>query len=420
LKISDWKKNLVVNLVTLEEAKMISLEQALKQIFASAKPLGTEIIALKNATNRVLAKPVMAKLNQPPFDVSAMDGYGVKASDVKSSGISLKVIGMSQAGAGFNGEIKSGECVRIFTGAPSPKGIDSVVMQEDTNANDEIITFRKPVNIGHHIRKKGQDFFERQELLNIGAILNPASIALCAASNNDKVEVYTKPSIAILATGDELVEPGSIVTSEKIISSNPYGLSALLEPLSENITNYPIAPDDEGELKKRLKAILNSEADIIITSGGASVGKYDFVQPTLKSLGVKMDFWKIAIRPGKPLMFGTYGKKLVFGLPGNPVSALVTAIIAVLPALRAILGYENPLGERMRLPLSSSLKSNGERRHFIRAVIETKENGSTIINPIGEMDSANLTSLSKANALIIHKENASELANGELVDIIKL
>ncbi len=398
---------------------MINLEQALDQIFAASKPLGTEVLPIQKAYERILAKPVIAKLNQPPFDVSAMDGYGVRSSDIKS-GISLKEIGMSQAGSGFDGEIKSGECIRIFTGAPVPKNVDSVVMQEDVEANDSEITFSNIVKEGKHVRKKGQDFFNGQVLLEVGKQLNPASISLCAASNNAKVEVFKQPKIAILATGDELIEPGNTPSLEQIISSNPYGISALVAPFCTSVTNHPIAPDDESKLKKRLKAILDSDADIIITSGGASVGKYDFVQPTLKSLGVKMDFWKIAIRPGKPLMFGTYGKKLVFGLPGNPVSSIVTAIIAVLPALRAMQHIKEPLGERMRLPLSAPLKANSERRHFIRAIVKTDENGSTNVNPIDETDSANLTSFSSANALIIHKENAPKLEIGELVNILKL
>ncbi len=402
---------------------MISLEQALEQIFASAKPLGTEIISISDAANRVLAKPLKAKLNQPPFDVSAMDGYGVRANDIKPD-VSLKEIGMSQAGAGFAGEIKQGECIRIFTGAPTPKGVDAIVMQEDIQenikANGKNIIFSKSVKSGQHLRKMGQDFSKGQVLLDIGTILNPASISLCAASNNAKVEVFKRPNVAILATGDELVEPGATPSPEQIISSNPYGISALLAPFCASVVNHPIAPDDEQELKTRLKDILNSDADIIITSGGASVGKYDFVQPTLKSLGVKMDFWKIAIRPGKPLMFGTYSKKLIFGLPGNPVSSMVTATIATLPAIRAMLGIKNTSGEQMVLPLSSGLGANGNRRHFIRAIIVSDENGATKIEPIGETDSANLTSFSTANALIIHHENSPALKAGDLVKIIKL
>ncbi len=398
---------------------MISLEQALEQIFSAAKTLGTETISISGAANRVLAQPIKAMLNQPPFDVSAMDGYGVRANDIKPD-VSLKEIGISQAGAGFAGEIKQGECIRIFTGAPTPKGVDAIVMQEDVKTNGKNIIFSKSIKTGQHLRKKGQDFSKGQILLDIGTILNPASISLCAASNNDKVEVFIKPSIAILATGDELVEPGTIPSPEQIISSNPYGISALLQPFCANVINHPIAPDDEQELKARLKEILDSDANIIITSGGASVGQYDYVQPVIKSLGVKMDFWKIAIRPGKPLMFGTYGKKLVFGLPGNPVSSIVTAIITVLPAIRTILGMKNTAGEQMILPLSSGLGANGNRRHFIRAIIVTDATGATKVEPIGETDSANLTSFSTSNALIIHYENAPALKTGDHVKIIKL
>lgn len=398
---------------------MISLDEALKNILTTIKPLVSEEVLLKDAINRIVAKPIIANLSQPPFDVSAMDGYALKAKDIALDK-PLKLIGASQAGKGFDGEVKQGECIRIFTGAPIPTGADSVIMQEQASAKEDLISFSGDFTKGQHVRPKGQDFIKNEILFENGERLSPASLALCAAANNPKINVIKQPNIDILATGDELVSLGSIVHENQIISSNPFSLTALFVPHAKNIINHPIAKDKKQELSNKLQSILDGNGDALIITGGASVGDHDIVLPVLKSLGVNMNFYKIAIKPGKPLMFGTYNNKIIFGLPGNPVSAFITAKILVLPALRALSSNKNPTEEIIRLPLAKPLKANGPRRHFIRAKIINTENECSKIEPINEFDSANLSSLSKANALIIHKENSTSLEINRLVEVILL
>ena len=398
---------------------MISLDEALERIIAASPPLKTEDVQLDNAAGRILATPIKAKITQPPFDASAMDGYAVRSDDI-SPGTSLTMVGTSQAGAGFDGEIGEGECARIFTGAPVPAGADAVVMQEQTTVSDNIITFDKTARKGQSIRVSGNDFANGDVLLTPGAQITPSAIALTAASNNAKLKVFRQPKVAMLGTGNELVPPGSKVKPDQIIASNSFGLSALFAPFTSQCVDHGVAPDTKADLKESLASIFKSNADVVVTTGGASVGDLDYVQEVLKSLGVKIDFWRIAIRPGKPLMFGRKGKTLVFGLPGNPVSAMVTAIVAVLPALRALSGNPAPIGERLRLPLSAPLAANGPRRHFVRAIISAKDDGISAVRPLGEADSAHLSSLTSANALIVHYEDAPEQAVGQIVDVIPL
>ncbi len=398
---------------------MISLDEALERVLAYAEPLGAVHMPLEQAAGHILAAPVAARTSQPPFNASAMDGYAVRGEDVKP-GVTLEMIGTSQAGAGFDGRISQGECVRIFTGAPLPEGADTVVMQEKTAPRGTKVMFVEPVEPGYHVRSKGQDFEEGQDVLRAGEPLTPAAIALAAAANNAELAVYRKPNLGILATGNELVEPGLQLSPDQIIASNSVALSTLLAPQAAAVRDFGIAMDDEESLRTKLEEAFSSDADVIITTGGASVGDHDLVQPVLKSLGVEIDFWKIAMRPGKPLMFGKIGNKLVFGLPGNPVSAMVTATTVVTPALRALGGSRSPLGPRLRLPLASALPANGPRRHFVRGVIAAREGGISAVRPIRETDSAHLSSLAQANALIVHREDAEEMPAGEIVDVIPL
>ncbi len=398
---------------------MISLDEALERIFAYADPLGVESLPLKYAAGRTLAASVTARTSQPPFDASAMDGYAVRGIEIKP-GVTLDMIGTSQAGNGFDGEIGPGQCVRIFTGAPLPAGADTVVMQEKTAPRGTKIMFVDAVEPGKSVRKRGNDFELDAEILRAGEFLTPSAIALAAAANNAELSVYRKPQLAILATGDELVEPGLQLSVDQIIASNTFALSALLAPFANAVFDLGIAADTEADLRTKLGLAFDSDADVIITTGGASVGDHDLVQPVLKSLGVEIDFWKIAMRPGKPLMFGKKGNKLGFGLPGNPVSALVTATTVVLPALRALGGSRSPLGPRLRLPLATPLEANGPRRHFIRANITVKGEGISAVRPISESDSAHLSSFARANALIVHPEDAPAQPVGHIVEVIPL
>jgi len=397
---------------------MLAYEDALKRVLEHCRPLGLETVKLGEALGRVVAKPVIAKTSQPPFDGSAMDGYAVIASEVKP-GTALKLIGASQAGAGFAGKVIPGSCVRIFTGAPLPEGADAVIMQEVTSAKGEMISFETTARLNQNVRPAGQDFADGEVLLEQGAKLSPAALALVAAGNVPEVDVYKRPSIGILATGDELVAPGEELGQGQIVGSNGFGLGALFAPFAREVIDLGHAPDNEDALRQTMKRALEGPSNIIISTGGASVGDHDLVLPVLKSLGVNVDFWKIAIRPGKPVVFATFKEKLWFALPGNPVSAYVVAISIVVPAIRAILGVKDPLGPILRLPLACDLPANGARRHFMRCAIETK-NGQTMVRPIMQTDSSHLSSLAAANALLVIKENAQELKAGTIMPTIPL
>ena len=397
---------------------MLNFDEALARILEQVTTLGTENIDIGNALNRVLAQPVFAQTDQPPFDGSAMDGYAVQSNDV-GPGAVLTQIGESQAGAGFSGTVGPGQCSRIFTGAPMPEGADAVVMQEVTSVNGNQISFEKVVLPGQNVRPLGQDFLRGTGLATPGMVLSPVHIALIAAGNVPEVEVFKRPAIGLLARGDELKPPGSALEPGQIVGSNSFALRALFAPFASQIVQLDNAPDDEERLRAAFRDALEGPADIIVSTGGASVGDHDLVLPVLKSLGVTVDFWKIAMRPGKPVMFGRFENKLFFALPGNPVSAYVTAITLVLPAIRAVSGLASPLNKTLRLPLASPLSANGPRRHFMRCTIETGE-GTSAVHPIMQTDSSHLSSLAAADGFIVIGEGAEALQVGHLVEVILL
>ncbi len=397
---------------------MLAYEKALQRVLEASNILGSEKISLDSALGRVLAAPVNAMMNQPPFDGSAMDGYAVIAMEVKPGAV-LQNIGESQAGAGFDGELASGQCVRIFTGAPMPKGANAVIMQEYCSVSDDQICFEKLLVPGQNVRPLGQDFMKGQQLLDVGTAINPAVVALIAAANVDRIEVFKRPNISILATGNELVVPGSDMKPGQIVGSNGFALSALFSPLAEQIIDIGSASDDENELREKFKEALSGPSDVIISTGGASVGDYDLVLPVLKSLGVEIDFWKIAIRPGKPIIFGKKNNKLIFALPGNPVSAYVCAVSVVIPAIRAMVGHNHAMPKSLSLPLASSLPANGIRRHFMRGKI-VEIDGQSHVEPILQTDSSHLSSLAQADILLVALENQDELPVGTIVQTIPL
>jgi molybdopterin molybdotransferase len=397
---------------------LISLDEALSRILAVVPAPAAETVPLAQAHGRVLAAPLTGAHSQPPFDSSAMDGYAVRAEDV-APGASLRMIGTSQAGQRFVGMMAPGQCVRIFTGAPLPIGADTVIMQEQAIANGNEISFSIEPELGQSVRRKGTDFAEGGELLAAGTALAPAALMLAAAANRAELSVARRPRVAVLATGDELVRPGSQVGSDQIVASNSFGLSGLFRPYAEEIVDLGIVADDRSLIEASLLRAFDAGIEVIVTSGGASVGDRDFVQEVLVDLGVKLDFWKIAMRPGKPLMFGTRGRTLIFGLPGNPVSALVTGTVVVCPALRAMAGHADPLGARLYLPLAAPLPANGDRRHFLRATLQTGPSG-TEVQPIRETDSAHTSSLAQAEALIVQREHEPERQAGDVVEVIPL
>jgi molybdopterin molybdotransferase len=398
---------------------MMPVDEALERIIRKLPALGAETIPLSAANGRVLAKPLVSTHNQPPFDSSAMDGYAVRADEV-FPGKPLKLAGTAQAGARFIGMMQPGQCVRIFTGAPLPIGADSVIIQEDATANGNQISFAKAVKPGANVRKQGFDFRRGAELLPAGTALTPQMLSLAAGANQPRLTVTKRPRIAILATGDELVPPGTPLGPDQIVASNSYGLSALLAPYAESILDLGIVADDKPKLDAKLLEAFDAGVDILITTGGASVGERDYVQEVLKDLGVELDFWKLRMRPGKPLMFGTRGKTLVFGLPGNPVSALVTATVILKPALRALLGHADPLWPRIGVPTLASLPPNGPRRHYMRGNLSRNEIGFLQVTPIFETDSGHSSSLALADALIVQPEDHPGAPPGEIVEVIPL
>jgi molybdopterin molybdotransferase len=398
---------------------MISVDDAIDRIFAQLDAPKSESVPLVRAHKRVLAEPLLATHSQPPFDASAMDGYAVRAAEVVP-GRPLKLAGTSQAGARFVGMMEHGQCVRIFTGAPLPIGADAVIMQEEASAAGNQISFAVKPAPGQSVRRQGNDFLRGQELLPAGVTLTPAMLNLAASANHPDLTVTRRPKIAILATGDELVPPGGVPGPDQIIASNSFGLIPLLSPYAERIVDLGIIPDDKKALETALLGAFDYGIDLLVTTGGASVGERDYVQEVLLDLGVTLDFWKLNMRPGKPMMFGTRANTLVFGLPGNPVSAMVTAIVMLRPALRQMTGHADPFWPQIGVPLTAPLPPNGPRRHFVRGTLSRNEIGFLQVTPISETDSSHSSSLAQADALIVQPEDDSGQKAGEIVEVIPL
>lgn len=395
---------------------LLPVEEAIAAILKRVPTPLAETVSLSEAAGRILLEPVVATHDQPPFNASAMDGYAMRAADVVE-GHRLRLIGMSQAGAGFSGSVGPGEAIRIFTGAPLPEGTDTVIMQEEAVASDGFVSFTAPARLGHSVRPRGNDFAIGQSLIEAGTRLAPMQLAVAAAANAATLEVARRPKVSLLATGDELVLPGSPLGPDQIVASNSLGLRPMLMPYAEMVTDHGIARDTRESLGAKLAEIFAGEPDILITTGGASVGDHDIVQELLKEYGVTLDFWRINMRPGKPLMFGARGKTLVFGLPGNPVSAMVTAMVFIRPALRQWVGYREP--DLWRLPLAGPTPPNTARRHFMRAHLVQTPTGPHLL-PIAQTDSGHTSSLAQADMLIVQPEHDPGQFPGTLVDAIPL
>ena len=369
---------------------LMPVEEARARILAHAKPLAPENVSLARALGRALAKPLKARRDQPPFDASAMDGYAVRSADGATE---LTVIGTSAAGHAFSGKLKPGEAVRIFTGAPVPTTADAVVIQENTSANGKSVTILQAAGAGQNIRPRGLDFRKGETLLPAAIRLNARDIGLAAAMNYHILSVRKKPIVAVIATGDELILPGAKPRPDQIVSSNSNALAALAESFGATVINGGIVRDD---LKATERAILKmAKADVIVTTGGASVGDHDFVQEALKNAGVKIDFWKIAMRPGKPFMYGRKGRQQVLGLPGNPVSALVCARLFLKPLLDCLQGL--PVGkETTRARLGIAMPANDSRQDHVRATLEIATDGSRTATPYGKQELIHATHLPRS------------------------
>ena len=397
---------------------MISVEEALQRILGSLSPGSTETISIADAAGRVLARDLISRRTHPPRDASAMDGYAVRFEDVKTAPVMLTQIGEAPAGGSFNGTVGPGEAVRIFTGGPVPEGADTIVLQEDVDATGNHITLREAGTLGRHIRKAGLDLQEGQTGLVAGKRLTPRDISLIAAMNVPWVTVYAKPTVALLANGNELVHPGDQIGENQIISSNSLGLAALINQAGGIPKNLGIAKDDQTDLQNRARN--GAEADILVTIGGASVGDHDLVQSSLSPIGLEVDFWKIAMRPGKPLMFGALGPTTVIGLPGNPVSAFVCAVLFLKPAIAKLQGQTDIVARTAQYPLGRDIAPNGKRQDYMRAGFVLDANGVANVVPFETQDSSMLSVLAKSDGLVIREPNAPAAVKGDFVHVLLL
>ncbi len=398
---------------------MISVDEAIERIERAFSPLGAEMVSLDQALGRVLAEPLEARLTQPPADVSAMDGYALRAADVESLPARLKITQRIAAGQPPSGPVGAGEAARIFTGAQVPPGADTVVIQENCDEADGHVTVREGKRApGQHIRKAGLDFATGDIALHSGRRLTARDISLAAAMNRPWLKVTRRPRIALLSTGDELVNPGDPVGPAQIIGSNGIGLAALVRAFGGEPVNLGIARDTLEDLDRALETALGFDA--LVTSGGASVGEHDLVQTALARRGMQLDFWKIAMRPGKPLMFGTLGALRVLGLPGNPVSTIVTALLFLRPAIERMLGLSGVEPARNVALLGKDMPANDTRQDYVRARLVTDAEGRRVATPFSPQDSAMLSLIARADCLIVRKPHAPEAKAGDAVDIIPL
>lgn len=394
---------------------MISVSEALNHIFALSNELESETVPLAQAAGRVLANDVSARLTQPPFSSSAMDGYAVVNTEAQA-GMTLTVIGESAAGDRFEGRVNSGEAVRIFTGAPVPEGADCILIQEDAIREGDTITVRENRDTKAYIRPAGGDFSEG-DIISAPRKLTASDIALLASMNIPEVPVTRKPVVALIANGNELVMPGETPGPDQIVCSNNFGLKALLEEHGAEVRMLPIARDTVDSLKQAMD--LSAGADLVVTIGGASVGDHDLVHKVAVDRGMDLDFYKVAMQPGKPLMAGKIGGVPMVGLPGNPVSSMVCGHIFLRPMLNVMLGFTPaPLPREVGV-LAQDVRQNGGREHYMRAKVEVTSNG-TQITPFERQDSSLLTILGQSNALLVRPPNGGPLDKGASVEFVRI
>jgi molybdopterin molybdotransferase len=397
---------------------MISVEEAQRRVLEPLSPIGIERVSLVEGLGRVLAEDVVSRLSHPPADVSSMDGYALRAADLVQAPASLTVIGESAAGHPFAGAVAPGQAVRIFTGAHLPKGADAVAMQEDCEAGSGKVSVRVALKPGNFIRPAGMDFAAGQVGLSAGRRLTARDIGLLASMNICWLAVRRRPKVAILSSGDELALPGDPVGPERIISSNSIGLCALVTALGGQPFDLGIAPDDPAALAAL--AGQSKGADLVVTSGGASEGDYDHVKSALGPIGLEVGFHKIAMRPGKPLIFGRLGDTPMLGLPGNPVSALVTAQLFLKPMLRALMGESPAIPPLSRARLGRDLGANDARQDYLRAALSIDPAGDWVATPFSRQDSAMMSALAKADLLVVRPPMAPPAQAGDWVPVLTL
>jgi molybdopterin molybdotransferase len=399
---------------------LMPVAQALALVLQDASPLPAEAAPLAQAHGRVLADDLAALRTQPPADVSAMDGYAVRAQDVAEAPAGLKVIGEVAAGRPFAGTVGLGEAARIFTGGVLPRGADTVVIQEHTSRADDTVVVGKPTGMGRNVRPRGLDFAAGAVLLRSGRRLNDRDLALVAAMNHPAVPVHRRPKVAVLATGDELVMPGTAPGPGEIVYSNGFATIALASREGCEIVDLGIAPDRLPETVAAIRRASASGADILVTSGGASVGDHDLVQQALAGEGLALSFWRIAMRPGRPMLHGRLGAMHVLGLPGNPVSAYVCAFLFLVPLIRRLAGRTDIERVPESAVLGSDLPENDERADYLRATLATGADGSQIATALPLQDSSMLAPLSAADCLLIREAHAPAARAGSPCTILKL
>lgn len=398
---------------------LVPIAEALERLLDGAAPLAGESVPLFEAVDRVLTEPVVALRTQPPFNASAMDGYAARAADVTSVPSRLSVIGMAPAGRGFDGTVGQTQAVRIFTGAPLPEGADTIVIQENVrDLGGGEIEVTEPTAQWRNIRRIGLDFSTGDMLLEKGRLLDPAALSLAASANHPRVSVVKRPLVAIIATGDELLPPGSDLGPDQIISSNAYGVAATAHSVGARALDLGIAADRKEAIAELVQKAVAAGADVIVTLGGASVGDHDLIHDVLTGEGMTLGFWKIAMRPGKPLMFGRLGDIRCIGLPGNPVASLVCSQLFLKPLL-ARLGGRNHRQDIRPARLGAAMPANDLRQDYVRAVVR-EDDGVLVATPFGIQDSSMLRMLADANGLIVRAPFAPAAAAGEACSVLML
>jgi molybdopterin molybdotransferase len=395
---------------------MISVEEALARLIAPLSALPPEQIALSDGLGRVLAERVAARRTQPPFAASAMDGYAVRAEDLEQIPATLRIVAEVPAGAAFSGRIEKGEAARIFTGAPMPAGSDTVVIQENTEREGDKVRVLEGARRGRYVRPDGLDFREGEALLEAGRRLTARDIGLLAAMNRPWLYVHRRPRIGIMSTGDEIVMPGEPIGPNQIVSSNALALAAFVEACGGLPLSVGNAPDDPEALRRMAAATRG--VDMLVTTGGVSVGEHDLVRSALLEDGLELDFWQIAMRPGKPLMVGRYRGTPMLGLPGNPVSTFVCALLFLGPALARLSGAPERGEPMARARLAVPLGENDRRQDYLRARLSRAADGVLEVAPFEVQDSSMMRILASADCLVLRPPQAPPAAAGTMVPII--